>query len=566
MQRSGQGSGGGIQSRVQNDTASDFATPDTSLLTGPVPDAAGPAAGPSPGPAAGPAATTCWLLALVIIAATTAVRWWFVASHQLDLVQDEAQYWDWTRTLQLSYYSKGPLIAWLIKAGTLLLGDTEQGVRVGAVAGSLAMQLLLWFGVAVGFRRPRAALWTLVAANTTPLFMASAVLMTTDNPLLVCWLAALFCLHRAAWARRDTPWLAALGVCMALGVLAKYMMLAFPGVAALYVLALWRAGALRPGFVRRLFAALGLGAVVGFLPILVWNALNGFVGFRHVAGQAGLAEPQRAFWRLDKAGEYFGGQVGLLTPWWLVFLLIGAVRALGGWLAPRRRAGALGAERAAQEWLLAAGFWPVWAFFAVWCFHTRIYANWAAVSYAAGLILAGTAFARLWERCGRWRKVWPALGLAVFVALHLQNWLPLPAEYNPATRLKGWSDLGRQIDALAEEGFDDPARVFHFSEAYGTTAELSFYTAGKNRAYCADFGRRRNQYDLWPGPQDKVGWDAVFVRKGTDQYLPPLDEMFERVEKIEYQTTHRGGPGRSFTIWLCHDFNGRWPAQHGQDF
>ena len=53
--------------------------------------------------------------AFFLIAATTAARSWFVASGQLYLAQDEAQYWDWSRTLQLSYYSKGPLIAYLIR-------------------------------------------------------------------------------------------------------------------------------------------------------------------------------------------------------------------------------------------------------------------------------------------------------------------------------------------------------------------------------------------------------------------------------------------------------------------
>lgn len=144
------------------------------------------------------------LYAATIITITTLVRFWFVASGQLDLVQDEAQYWDWTRRLQLSYYSKGPLIAWLIGMWTGVFGDTELGVRFGALAGSALAQVMLFLGVGRLFGRPRLALLTLGVANTTPLFMVAGVLMTTDGPLLLCWLGALLCIHAATRTPRAT--------------------------------------------------------------------------------------------------------------------------------------------------------------------------------------------------------------------------------------------------------------------------------------------------------------------------------------------------------------------------
>src|SRR5687767_13185304 len=47
----------------------------------------------------------------------------------LDLATDEAYYWDWSRRLDLSYYSKGPLVAYLIRGSCSVFGDTELGVR-----------------------------------------------------------------------------------------------------------------------------------------------------------------------------------------------------------------------------------------------------------------------------------------------------------------------------------------------------------------------------------------------------------------------------------------------------
>src|ERR1700679_1028931 len=39
-----------------------------------------------------------------------------------DLCNDEAEYWAWSRQLDWSYWSRGPLIAWLIRLATESLG------------------------------------------------------------------------------------------------------------------------------------------------------------------------------------------------------------------------------------------------------------------------------------------------------------------------------------------------------------------------------------------------------------------------------------------------------------
>ena len=50
------------------------------------------------------------------------------------LAPDEAHYWDWSRRPDWAYYSKGPLVAWLIGASCFALGDTPFGVRFPAAA------------------------------------------------------------------------------------------------------------------------------------------------------------------------------------------------------------------------------------------------------------------------------------------------------------------------------------------------------------------------------------------------------------------------------------------------
>ena len=521
--------------------------------------------------------------ALGIIACVTLVRLWFIFSGQLDLVQDEAQYWDWSRRLQLSYYSKGPLIAWIIALFTKIFGNTEPGVRFGAVAGNTLAQLALYGCIAHVMRRPRLAVLALFIANTTPLFMASGVLMTTDNPLLLCWTLGLTCLHAAA-GKPDSSWpWAGLTLAVAAGILAKYTMLAFVGIAVLHAIALRRKGLLPPGHVRNLFRCLFLGVLAGSLPILLWNFQNGWVSFKHVGRLAGLAPaPMEAppLVRFDRFPEYILSQIGLLLPWWFALMLAGGWKILrSAWQEARFMAGGENdperAEATRTAILLSTAFWPMWGFFLLWSFHTRIYPNWPAMSYVAGIMLAALRLEELLESTGcpaqktqsrPWQKrlapLWIGLSLFAFAALHGQELLSraLPDTLNPTARLKGWSDLGRHLDAI-RRAMPNKDRVFFFSDAYDVTAAIAFYIPGQPVTYCADFGRRLNQYDIWPGPEEKEGWDAIFVRRipfsAPDTLMPP---MFLRLGKPEaYQSTHRGRPGRKFGVMVVHGFTGAWP-------
>src|SRR5256885_13616097 len=61
--------------------------------------------------------------ALLIVAAAVLRLLYLAFDCPLDLAPDEAHYWDWSRHLDWSYYSKGPLVAWLIRLSCALFGD-----------------------------------------------------------------------------------------------------------------------------------------------------------------------------------------------------------------------------------------------------------------------------------------------------------------------------------------------------------------------------------------------------------------------------------------------------------
>jgi hypothetical protein len=70
----------------------------------------------------------------------------------VDLFFDESQYWSWSRELAFGYFSKPPLLAWLIAAAERVCGDSEACIRAPAPL----LSNVLW-NIDHGFLTPRHA-------------------------------------------------------------------------------------------------------------------------------------------------------------------------------------------------------------------------------------------------------------------------------------------------------------------------------------------------------------------------------------------------------------------------
>src|SRR5262245_66117342 len=71
----------------------------------------------------------------------TALR--IVYANMIDLRTDEAYYWTWSKEHVLSFLDHPPMIAYFIRFGTAIFGDTPFGVRFADILAMLATQLLL---------------------------------------------------------------------------------------------------------------------------------------------------------------------------------------------------------------------------------------------------------------------------------------------------------------------------------------------------------------------------------------------------------------------------------------
>jgi len=216
---------------------------------------------------------------VLIVATLTIVRLVALRFSAVDLFFDESQYWAWSRELAPGYFSKPPLLAWLIAAAEHVCGPSEACIRAPAPLMNLGISL---FAYATGraLYDERTGFWAamLAAFGTGSVF--SARIVSTDVPLVLFFALALYAYARLL-QKPDWRWALVLGLAIGAGLLAKYAMVyVLPGL----VLAAAfdkRARALltRP----ELGLALGLALIV-VSPNIVWNAANGFVAFRYAGG------------------------------------------------------------------------------------------------------------------------------------------------------------------------------------------------------------------------------------------------------------------------------------------
>jgi len=259
-----------------------------------------------------------------LIAALTVLR--VIYASLLDLRTDEAYYWTWSKESVLSFLDHPPMIAWFIRLGTAIFGNTNFGVRFAGVLAMGVMQLLIadivrrvthdCRAVVIAVLMPEAALYYgLLMAKVSP-----------DVALIPFATAMVWALVRLAESDDGRWWLAA-GAFAGLALLSKFTAgLMLPAVAAFMLVPRWRGRWLRSPYPW--LAA--LIAFVLFLPVLIWNMQHDWASFRFQLVRATATHE----WSLRTLGEFVGLQFGLVGFILLPVVLTGV--ALTTWRGYRR--------------------------------------------------------------------------------------------------------------------------------------------------------------------------------------------------------------------------------------
>jgi 4-amino-4-deoxy-L-arabinose transferase-like glycosyltransferase len=227
---------------------------------------------------------------------TTRAVWFFVIALTVirlsmlattDLEFDEAHYWMWSERLAPAYFSKGPAIAFAMRASTAIFGANEFGVRFFSPVLAAGTSLLLFYFARRLFS-PAAGLWAVIGLNVTPIFNIGAFLMTIDSLSVFFWLAAMFTFWLALErSPRFSLYWPITGLLIGLGFLSKYTN-ALELVSILLVIAL--APRLRQEFARPgLYLLLGVFALCTIPPI-VWNAQHAWITLTHLRSRGGVEQ------------------------------------------------------------------------------------------------------------------------------------------------------------------------------------------------------------------------------------------------------------------------------------
>src|SRR5438046_9046011 len=125
----------------------------------------------------------------IFIIALTAVRLSILSTTDLEF--DEAHYWMWSERLAPAYFSKGPAIAFVIRASTAVFGSNEFGVRFFSPLLAAGTSLLSFY-FALRLFSATAGLWAVIALHVTPIFHIGEFVLTRNVSSLFLWLTAIF--------------------------------------------------------------------------------------------------------------------------------------------------------------------------------------------------------------------------------------------------------------------------------------------------------------------------------------------------------------------------------------
>jgi len=509
------------------------------------------------------------------IAALTLIRLSMLGSTDLEF--DEAHYWMWSERLAPGYFSKGPGIAFAIRASTAIFGATEFGVRFWSPILAAGTSLLLFyfgrrlFSETVGF-------WTVIAFNVTPIFNVGTLVITTDSLSIFFWMAAMFTFWLAVEKSPQFSFYWPLtGLLIGLGFLSRWIN-ALEIVCVLLVLAF--APRLRQEFKRPgLYWLLGC-FVICTIPPIVWNAQHAWVTLSHLKTRGGLAE-KVAFNPLEPL-KFFGEHFIFYSP--LLFgLLVWAVT--GSW------------RRVNQQFKILFLFWfglPVFAFYFLLSLNHVPTPNWDAVSFVSFGLLAVHYWCERMEKRGV-----RIFATAAVVVAFLMSFFSLDSDLirsagfhlfrsDPSDRWRGWKSLAGEVERIRnEQEAKLGERLFLIADERHRASELAFYLKDKRiegpghpPVYIIESQDLVNQFSFWPrydqfveasakpnqspeetfteekGVNPFVGRSALLIRNMAKKPPHNIRAAFESTEAVGTIELKRFGQHvRHWQVFLCRRYH-----------
>ena len=473
----------------------------------------------------------------------------FLFLAPLDLIADEAYYWDWSRRIDYCYFSKPPMIAWINYLSTGILGSHEVVVRLpAAILGTISLglvYLLGWkmFSKKIGF-------WSTIISALTPGNCVLALVMTIDAPLLFFWGVALYSYWMSLHANshRNVWWFVKV-LAIGFGLLSKQTMIAFLPMSMLYLILTPQENKemRRPRFILG-----NLTSLCFILPMVYWNSQHNWVTAQHTASHFSNRATDMTQ-RLTYGLEFMAGQMGVVTPvLWVVIMTVFVICV--------RRAMDLSKE---EKFLISFSF-PGFLLVTFLSFRQRMEPNWPAVFYPTAIMLAtvfvfrfGDVFSKI-ARPARLRPALFATAATFCIATYMTPALsPILAKVNPSwdltSRLRGWSQLADRFEAEFEKNGIPPETLIIGQSGRSVVSEMAFYMDRQPKIVLwKDNDVIDTQYDLWRDSEIKSPLQAVIITEKGQGVSAKLASRFETTHPVsEIKVQVSPTKQRTYSLWLA---------------
>lgn len=482
-------------------------------------------------------------LGMLLIGYSLLLRLFYLGGPEL--IQEEAYYWNYSQHMATGYLDHPPMVALLIKLGTMLFGDNEFGVRIGAFICWIVTALFSWRLTRLLLDKDT-AFRALVLIALLPIFFGTGLLMTPDAPLIACWAGALYYLYRALVQMHPQSWYGA-GLFLGLGMVSKYT-IAFLGPAIILFMLLDLSA--RRYFLRPQPYLAALLALIVFSPVAWWNYHNDWASF--LFQSQGRIQAGSEF----STHELLAGILILLTPTGLV-AIISMLRP--GFISAYFQGHNNATVKRGFIFGLVMAAIPL-AILILFSITKEVKLNWtgplwlAVIPFIALTIIRNGSMAG-GRMAGLWTTTLLVLGLSYGALLHYCT-IGLPGiPYSQGDFLFGWENFAQQVEdevqKIAEQQGERP--LVAGLGKYKIASGLAFYrhklqsqpgavnpvaeTTGRQL-----FGYKALMYGYWHPPSVAKGRD-VLVISARKNWLDATvyNDRYQDLGTIREFTVHKNG-------------------------
>ncbi|RLG11255.1 hypothetical protein DRN73_05805 [Candidatus Pacearchaeota archaeon] len=451
------------------------------------------------------------------------LKFFYLLKLPLLLSFDESYYWDWSRHLDWGYYSKPPMIAWVIAFSTKIFGISEWAIRLPALI-SLIFTLLISYLLIKKYFSQEIAFWLVLTLAFVPMFTIYSVVITPDSLLLFFWVLSLYfaMLYLENMSYKNAI---LTGIFIGLGLLTKQTVIAFLGLAFLYLL-FWEKSKLW----NKKTWLIPLTAFLIYLPNLYWNLNHNLILLKHTEEHFTREVFSFAWW-----ANFFLGDLIAYSPIFFLFFLFYGFKFL-------YKLKSFKSISYLDRFFLFTyffSFFPV-IFFLIIAFFIRLDINWILPFVFSGYFWVVIFLIK--QKKYKIIKINLIISVLLSFLICLIPFYPSILPFNTRNLLKkfeGWEKLAKEVEKYYKRDIPILASDRHIASS------LAFYMQAHPEIYVYQKTKfPKNQYHLWRKDRELIGRKIIVVKKFSDspKYLKNKKKLADVILKQGKRIQH-------YSIW-----------------